>query len=53
MPLMKTIMDYHLASIYKQYLLIFKKKIIFYIILNKQNIKKLLIKHKKFIYLKN
>ena len=40
-------MDYHFVSIYQRILLIFRKNIIFYIILNKKNIKKLLIKHKK------
>ena len=46
-------MDYHFAIIYQQYLLNFRKNRIFYIILNKKNIKKLLIKYKKFQYLKN
>ena len=40
-------MDYHFVSIYQGFLLIFRKNRIFYIILNKKNIKKLLIKHKK------
>ena len=40
-------MDYHFVSISQRFLLIFRKNKIFYIILNKKNIKKLLIKHKK------
>ena len=36
-------MDYHFASIYQQYLLIFVKNRIFYIILNtKNNLKKII-----------
>ena len=37
-------MDYHFDSIYQQYLLIFRKNRIFYIILNKKNFTK----HKNF-----